>query len=110
MGCLIGNEQTRYGEIMKNAYIIGHITVKDKDKWDEYRNKVPATLNTWGAELVLRGKLCSVLSGNHAHTDTVVIRFPDLRSLNGWYSSPEYQSLIPLRQEAAEMELLSYED
>jgi uncharacterized protein (DUF1330 family) len=95
---------------MKNAYVIGHITVKDKDKWDEYRNKVPATLNPWGAELVLRGKLCSVLSGNHTHTDTVVIRFPDLRSLKSWYSSPEYQSLIPLRQEAAEMELLSYED
>ena len=95
---------------MKKAYVIGHITVKDNDKWAEYRSKVPATLNPWGAELVLRGKLCSVLSGNHAHTDTVVIRFPDLRSLNGWYSSSEYQSLIPLRQEAARMELLSYED
>jgi len=95
---------------MKNAYVIGHITVKDKDKWAEYRDKVPATLTPWGAELVLKGKLCSVLSGNHAHTDTVVIRFPDLGSLKSWYSSPEYQSLIPLRQEAAEMELLSYED
>ena len=95
---------------MKNAYVIGHITVKDEEKWAEYRSKVPATLNPWGAELVLRGKLCSVLSGNHAHTDTVVIRFPYLGSLKSWYFSPEYQSLIPLRQEAAEMELLSYED
>jgi uncharacterized protein (DUF1330 family) len=59
--------------------------------------------------LILRGKLCSVLSGNHMHLDTVVIRFPDLEALNNWHSSPEYQSLIPLRQEAADMELLSYE-
>ncbi len=95
---------------MNNAYVIGHITVKDQEKWAEYRNKVPATLESWGAQLILRGKLVSVLSGNHVHTDTVVIRFPNLGALNNWYSSPEYQSLIPLRQEAAEMELLSYEE
>ena len=95
---------------MKNAYVIGHITVKNKEKWTEYRNKVPATLEPWGAELILRGKRSSVLSGSHAHTDTVVIRFPDLKSLNSWYSSKEYQSLIPLRQEAAELELVSFEE
>ena len=95
---------------MKNAYAIGHITVKNQEKWAEYRNKVPATLEAWGAELVFRGKLCSVLSGNHKHTDTVVIRFPDLAALNSWHSSPEYQSLISLRKEAAEVDLLSYEE
>ena len=95
---------------MKNAYILGHGTVKHEDKWTEYRNKVPATLEPWGAELVLRGKLYSVLSGKHTHTDTVVIRFPDIKSLNSWYSSPEYQSLIPLRQKAAEIDLLSFEE
>ncbi len=94
---------------MKKAYVIGHITVKDQQKWTEYRSKVPATLETWGADLIFRGRLCSVLSGQHGHTDMVVIRFPDLESLNSWHSSPEYQSLIPLRKEAAEVDLLSYE-
>ena len=28
---------------MSNAYVIGHITVKDQKKWDEYRDKVPAS-------------------------------------------------------------------
>lgn len=95
---------------MNNAYVIGHITVKDQKKWTEYRNKVPATLEPWEAELILRGKLSSVLSGTHSHIDTVVIRFPNLEALNNWHSSPEYQSLIPLRQEAAKMDLLSYEE
>jgi uncharacterized protein (DUF1330 family) len=95
---------------MKNAYLIGHVTVKSINEWNEYRNKIPSTLEPWGAELVFRGKLCSVLSGSHAHTDTVVIRFPDLTSLNGWYSSPAYQALIPLREKAAEVDLLSYEE
>jgi uncharacterized protein (DUF1330 family) len=94
---------------MSNAYVIGHITVKDPEKWNEYRHGVPATLEPWGAELVFRGKLASILAGEHAHTDTVVIRFPDMKALNSWYSSPAYQSLIPLRELAAEIVLLSYE-
>jgi len=92
-----------------NAYVIGHITVKDAEKWSEYRNQVPATLEPWGAELVLRGKLASILAGEHAHTDTVVIRFPDIKAINSWYSSPAYKALIPLRKTAAEIVLLSYE-
>jgi uncharacterized protein (DUF1330 family) len=95
---------------MKSAYVIGHITVKNQKKWAEYRNKVLATLKACGAELVFRGKLSAVLSGRHDHADTVVIRFPNLEAVNGWYSSPEYQSLIPVRKEAAEMDLLSYEE
>jgi len=94
---------------MTNAYAIGHITIKDEKKWVEYRDKVPATLEPWGGELVFRGKLSSVLFGDHKHTDTVVLRFPSLKALNDWHSSQQYQSLIPLRQAAANVDLLSYE-
>jgi len=73
----------------------------------EYRSKVPATLEPWGGELVFRGGLSSVLSGNHKHSDTVVIRFPDLQALTNWHSSQQYQSLIHLRLEAAEIDLLA---
>jgi uncharacterized protein (DUF1330 family) len=95
---------------MPSAYIIGHITVKDAKKWAEYRVKVPATLKPWGGELVFRGRLSSVLSGNHEHSDTVVIRFPDLESLNGWHTSLEYQSLLPIREKGADIDLLAYEE
>lgn len=97
------------GKKMSNAYVIGHITVTDAEKWNEYRNLVPATLEPWGAELVLRGKLASILAGEHLHTDTVVIRFPSTKAIDGWYTSPAYQSLIPLRKKAAEIVLLSYD-
>ena len=90
------------------AYVIGHITVKDPKKWDEYRSRVPETLAPWGAELVLRGTLTAVLAGQHPHSDTVVIRFPDADAVNNWYASARYQSLIPLRSEAADLVLLHY--
>lgn len=94
---------------MKNAYVIGHITVKNPEAWAEYRSLVPGTLTPWNAEVLLRGKLSSILAGEHAHTDTVVIRFPNLQAVRDWYASLAYQSLIPLRQRAAEMVLLTYE-
>ena len=74
---------------MGKAYLIGHITVKDAAKWDEYRSRVPATMAPWGGELIFRGTLATVLSGGHA--------------------SAAYQALIPLRHEAADVVLLAYD-
>lgn len=92
------------------AYVIGHITIKDTAKWDEYRRRVPATLAPWGGEVMLRGRRMAVLSGAHAHADAVVIRFPDSTAIEQWYASAAYQALIPLRMAAAEMDLVSFTD
>lgn len=94
---------------MSNAYIVGQITVKNTALWDEYRSKVPETLLPWGGELIFRGKQVAALAGENPHSDIVVINFPSLAALNGWFASAAYQSLVPLRQQAAEMVLLAYE-
>ena len=83
-----------------SACVIGHITVKDEEKWAEYRAQVPATLAPWGAELIFRGQRAGILAGQHEHVDTV----------DAWYDSPEYQALIPLRQQAADLDLIVFAD
>lgn len=94
---------------MSHAYVVGHITVKNLEMWDEYRSKVPETLAPWGGELVFRGKQVAALCGENPHPNIVVIRFPSVTAVKSWFSSSAYQSLIPLRQQAVEMVLLSYE-
>jgi uncharacterized protein (DUF1330 family) len=91
-----------------SACVIGHITVHDGSLWDHYRAQVPATLAPWGAEILFRGRLDKVLGGSHDHRDTVVIRFPDTEAIDAWFASPAYQALIPLRERAADVVLLSY--
>ena len=91
-----------------SACVIGHITVKDEAKWAQYRAQVPATLAPWGAELLFRGSAERVLSGPHEYSDTVVIRFPDSAAVDGWYQSAAYQALIPLREQAADLILVSF--
>jgi len=92
-----------------NAYLIGHITIKDPEKWAEYRSRVGATIAPWGGDLVCRGKWISTLCGEHNHTNALVIRFPDSDAVSSWYNSPDYQALIPLREQAADMVLEIYE-
>jgi uncharacterized protein (DUF1330 family) len=92
------------------AYVIGHVTVKDPDKWSRYRRQVPATLEPWHAKVLFRGKRTVVLCGEHTHTDIVVIEFPDQQAVENWYGSSDYQALILLRNEAAEITLISYEE
>lgn len=93
----------------KPAYVIGHVSVKDAQQWAEYRNSVPATLIEWGGELMLRGQRRAVWDGTHRHTDTVVLRFASLDDATAWHESAAYQALIPLRQRAAEIDLIVFE-
>ena len=91
------------------AYVVGNITVHKPDRWAEYRAQVPATLVPWQAEIVMRAGMAQVLSGTHAHTDIVVLRFPDIAAAHGWFNSPAYQALLPLRNEAATVDLVCYQ-
>ncbi len=91
------------------AFAIGHIRVKDPAKWAEYRSKVPATLAPWGGEVVLRGHVVSIFTGEHSYTDVVVLKFPDREAASRWYGSPAYSALVPLREQAADMVLICCE-
>lgn len=91
------------------GYAIGHITVRDPAKWREYCSGVPATLRPFGGEVVFRGALRQVFHGDHAHANTVVIRFPDVAAVSAWHGSEAYQALIPLRNEAADVTLLGFD-
>ena len=93
---------------MSMAYVVGHITVKDADKWQQYQARVPATLAPWGAELVFRGQKAAVFAGAMPHTDIVVIRFANAAAAAGWFASAAYQALLSLRGEAADVLLVSY--
>lgn len=91
------------------AYAIGQIRIKEPALWAEYKSQVPATVAPWQGEVLARGSKLAVFSGDTAHTDMVVIRFPDAAALRGWHDSPAYQALVPLRLRAADVLLVGYE-
>ena len=90
---------------MSQAYVVGQMTVKQPEKWAQYRSQVLATLLPFGGELVFRGEQVQSFSGVNPHPDIVVIRFPSLSDAQSWHGSEAYQALISLRQEAADVVL-----
>lgn len=91
------------------AYLVGHITVKDQDLWNEYVEGVQVSLAPFACRIVFRGRLASVLAGSHAHDQVVVIEFADLATLDSWFHSDTYQSIIPIRDRAADVVITTYE-
>ena len=94
---------------MSFAYVVGQVLVKNHDLWDKYRSLVPETFKKYGGEVLFRGEKNKSLAGNDlVENQLVVIKFPDVQSINSWYSSAEYQNLISLRDQAAQVTLTSY--
>jgi uncharacterized protein (DUF1330 family) len=94
---------------MQASYVVGNVTVKNEVKWAEYRSKVVKTLRPWGGEIIFRGQKLTNLSGKDKHTHNVIIQFVNQQALDGWYQSDAYQALIPIRELAADMDLMSYQ-
>lgn len=92
------------------AYLIGHITVRDPEAWSQYVDGVRFSLLPYDAEVLFRGRRSEILAGSHDHELTVVIRFADQDTLRSWFLSDTYQALIPLRDRAADVSIISYDD
>jgi uncharacterized protein (DUF1330 family) len=93
-----------------SAYLVAHISIKGMKKWNQYVNKVPQILEKYGGNLVFKRRLDKVFCGNHSYDICAIIWFLDAQSLNRWYYSSEYQDLVPIRDEAANVNFLSYSD
>jgi len=89
--------------------MIAMASVKDPEKLQQYFVGVQKAAAPYGAELLFRGKTNRLLN-NHdsAHDLVVVVRFPNAEKIDEWYDSKEYQSLIPLRDEGADVKMTSY--
>ncbi len=91
-----------------SAFFIATTTIKDSDKLQEYAGKAAQTFAAFGGKLLTRGKVESTLAGDSNHQAAAIVSFLDMDTLNAWYQSKEYQALIPLRDEAANMTLVAY--
>lgn len=93
-----------------SAYLIGHITVKEPERWAIYVEGVRKSLVPFAAEVLFRGRLTAILAGDLPYQLTVVIRFADNATLQAWFRSDDYQALIPIRDRAADVTIAAYEE
>ena len=91
------------------AYLIGQIKVRNQGLWKEYVTGVQESLAPFEAKTLFRGTLLEVLAGEQDKDLVVVVEFSNQTVLNDWFTSEKYQSLIPLRDEAASVVISTYQ-
>jgi len=97
-----------------SSYLVGQISVKNEKLWDEYVSGVKDSLFPYEerneAKLMFRGKRSEVVAGENPRNLIVVIEFKNHAVSQNWFRSVKYQSLIELREKAADVVITFYDD
>lgn len=88
------------------AYVIVQVEVHDQRPYDAYRKDVLPTIEAYGGRFLVRGGTMTKMEGAWPYARTVVIEFPSRADAEGWYRSPEYQKILPLRLKASKANLI----
>ena len=79
-------------------YLLAMLDVPDLAVYmAEYGAPVMPMLMAAGGEVLVGTPQVEVLEGDFASTWTVVVRFPSAEAAKGWYLSPKYHAMIPVR-------------
>ena len=89
------------------AYLFANVEVTDAAGYEEYRQKVTATIEAYGGRYLVRGGATEVLEGDWTPRRLVILEFADMDRLKAWYQSAEYRPLIELRQKTTNSRLVA---
>lgn len=88
------------------AYVIADIEVTEPAAFQEYRNRVGATIEQYGGRFVVRGGRVNPKEGDLKPRLLVMLEFPSVEQAERWYNSLEYKPLIAMREKAARTQLI----
>jgi uncharacterized protein (DUF1330 family) len=84
------------------AYAVFAETVTDQALFDRYRTQVLPTIQKFGGRFIVRGGNLTLVEGEWPQPRLVIIEFPTRAAAEGWYASPEYQAVLPMRLQSSQ--------
>jgi uncharacterized protein (DUF1330 family) len=94
---------------MMAAYLVAQVRIHDPEMYQRYREAVPPLVDRFGGRFRARGGDLEVLEGEWPWPRLVIIEFQSRDAARLFYDSPEYQKILPLRQQAAESNVVLVE-
>ncbi len=83
------------------AYLVANVQeVHDQASLDEYRKEAPKTEALFGGQRVAGGMPQAIDGSELPKGQVVILRFPSMKALHDWWSSPAYAAVRPLREKA----------
>lgn len=92
------------------AYVIAGNEVTDEATMREYAKQVPATLEPFGGQFLVRGGQIDLVEGEWTTPRLVVIAFPSREHARNWYHSDAYQAIIEGRFAGARTDFFMFVD
>lgn len=93
---------------MPKGYIIGHITVRDPEAYQEYVERDTPILLGHGGRFIVRGGQSRILEGE-AHERHVVVEFDSYEAALAAYNDPAYQEVAEIRRRTADSTIIVVE-
>jgi uncharacterized protein (DUF1330 family) len=92
---------------MAKGYVIfSERAIRDQAAMDSYGQASFPTMMQAGGRLLVADDGPDVLEGEWNAVRTVIIEFDSVEAAREWYSSPDYQAAIPLRQAGADTDVV----
>jgi len=81
------------------------------DVLQQYQQTARAVIAKHGGQPIARGSGLGSLHGSRKWQVGIVVRFPDEAAAKAWYNDPEYQKVLPLRDQAyADLEVTLFQE
>jgi uncharacterized protein (DUF1330 family) len=90
------------------AYLVVEVDVKDPDTFRKYATAIPGTVEPFGGRFIVRGGKTEALEGAPPKR-IILIAFDSMEKARGWWNSPAYEAIRPIRHSAAETRLFFVE-
>ena len=91
------------------AYVITYLDITDPQAFAAYQAAAFPTIAPYGGRPLVAGSNLEVLEGMLHPKSVVVLEFDTLDQARKWYASPEYAKTIPMRQRAADANVIIVE-
>ncbi len=91
------------------AYVIAEIEIHDPKLYEEYRKRVPETIERFSGRYLVRGGAVEAKEGGWLPKRLAIVEFPSMDRARAWYDSPEYSEARAIRERAARSKLIFVE-
>ena len=91
------------------AYIIVDVVVKDAATYEEYRKRVPPSIEAYGGSFVVRGGPSETLEGDWKPERVVILKFDSVERAKEWWASEEYSEPRAMRWSASTANMIVVE-
>ena len=89
-----------------SAYIVVEVEVHDPQRYENYKAMVPASLELYGGQFLVRAGRVETLEGDWTPKRFVIVEFASVEKAKAWWASNEYAEAKALRQATAKTQMI----